>query len=183
VASSIFPVTGQRASECKSLNAMRLRNRAASNDSSATKAIETPAIKNEVRTSMTTNQKLNSSHKTTNKLDSLTDREKWALMMNNEEYTAYCYSQLLQVFTNTHKGQKNDKLQFRTEGLLQAGKLLGLLGRADAAALMDKAHLAVFGQTIEGRKNYKENVKKALVDDNNDFFNIPAYERRKKSAS
>ena len=103
--------------------------------------------------------------------------------MNNEEYFAYCYNQLLQVFTNTHKGQKDDKLKYRTEGLLQAGRLLGLFSRSDAAALMDKAHLEVFGQTIEGRKNYKENVKKALVDDNCDFFNIPAYERRKKSAS
>jgi len=103
--------------------------------------------------------------------------------MNKEEYSAYCYAQLLQVFSHIHKGQKDDKLKFRTEGLLQAGKLLGLLSRTDAAELMDKAHLAVFGQTIEGRKNYKENVRKALVDDNSDFFNIPAYERRKTSAS
>ena len=102
--------------------------------------------------------------------------------MNSKEYSVYCYGQLLEVFTNTHKGQKDDKLQYRTEGLLQAGKLLGLFSRADAADLMDKAHFEVFGQTIEGRKNYKENVKKALVDDNSDFFNIPAYERRKKSA-
>ena len=102
--------------------------------------------------------------------------------MNNEEYSAYCYGQLLQVFTNTHKGQKDDTLKFRTEGLLQAGKLLGVFSRADAAQLMDKAHLEVFDQTIESRKNYKENVKKALDDDNSDFFNIPAYERRKKSA-
>ena len=101
--------------------------------------------------------------------------------MNNKEYSVYCYGQLLEVFTNTNKGQKDDKLQFRTEGLLQAGKLLGLFSREDAAVLMDKAHFEVFSQTIEGRKNYKENVKKALVDDNSDFFNIPAYERRKKS--
>jgi hypothetical protein len=103
--------------------------------------------------------------------------------MNNEEYSAYCYEQLLQVFTNTNKGQKDDKLQYRTEGLLQAGKLLGLFSREDAAELMDKAHIEVFGQTIDGRKNYKESVKKALIDENSDFFNIPAYERRKQSAS
>jgi hypothetical protein len=103
--------------------------------------------------------------------------------MNNEEYSAYCYSQLLKVFTKTHKGQKDDKLKYRTEGLLQAGKLLGLFSRIDSATLMDKAHLEVFGQTIDERKNYKENVKKALVDDNSEFFNIPAYERRKKSVS
>ena len=27
------------------------------------------------------------------------------LTMNNQEYSAYCYSQLVPVFTNTHKGQ------------------------------------------------------------------------------
>jgi hypothetical protein len=101
--------------------------------------------------------------------------------MDKDEYAAYCYGQLLQVFTNTHNGQKDDTLKCRTEGLLQAGKLMDLLSRAEAAELMDKAHLEVFGQTIEGRKTYKDNVKKALSDDNSDFFDIPAYERRKGS--
>lgn len=99
--------------------------------------------------------------------------------MNNQEYSAYCYSQLVQVFTNTRKGQPDDKLKFRTEGLLQAGKLLGFYSRADAAELMNMAHIEVFGQTIEARKNHKENIKKSLVDGESDFFNIPAYERRK----
>jgi hypothetical protein len=102
--------------------------------------------------------------------------------MNNQEYSAYCYSQLVQVFTNTHKGQPDDKLKYRTEGLLQAGKLLGFFSRADAAELMNKAHIEVFGQTIEGRKNHKENLKKSLINDDSDFFNIPAYERLKESA-
>jgi hypothetical protein len=31
--------------------------------------------------------------------------------------------------------------------------------RADAAELMSMAHIEVFGQTIEERKNHKENVK------------------------
>jgi hypothetical protein len=44
------------------------------------------------------------------------------------------------------------------------------------------AHIEVFGQTIEERKNHKENVKKSLIDDDSDFFNIPAYERLKVSA-
>jgi len=99
--------------------------------------------------------------------------------MNNQEYSAYCYSQLVQVFSNTHKGQQDDKLKFRVEGLLQAGKLLGFFSRADAAELINNAHIEVFGQTIEERKNHKEKVKKALIDNDSDFFNIPAYERRK----
>ena len=104
------------------------------------------------------------------------------LTMNNQEYSAYCYSQLVQVFSNTFKGHQNDKLKFRTEGLLQAGKLLGFFSRADASELMNMAHIEVFGQTIEERKNHKENVKKSLIDDDSDFFNIPAYERLKESA-
>lgn len=101
--------------------------------------------------------------------------------MNNEEYSAYCYDQLLQLFTKTKKRQKDDTLRYRTEGLLQAGKLLGIFSKEDAVELMNDAHIDVFGQTVEARRNYKENVKKALVDENNDFFNIPAVERRKKS--
>jgi hypothetical protein len=45
---------------------------------------------------------------------------------------------------------------------------------------MNRAYIEVFGQTIEERKNKKENVKKALIDDDGDFFIIPAYERLKE---
>jgi hypothetical protein len=65
--------------------------------------------------------------------------------------------------------QKDDILKYRTNVLLQAGKLLDLLCRAEAAALMDKAQLGVFALTI----------KNALNDDNSHFFNISAYDRRK----
>ena len=102
--------------------------------------------------------------------------------MNNQEYSTYCYSQLVQVFSNTHKWQKDDKLKFRIEGLLQAGKLLGFFSPDDAKELMNKAHIEVFGQTIEERKNHKGQVKKSLVDDDRDFFNISSYERLKESA-
>ena len=101
--------------------------------------------------------------------------------MNNHEYSAYCYSQLIQVFSDTYKGHQDQKLKFRTEGLLQAGKLLNFFSPADAAELMNMAHIEVFGQTIEERKNHKKNVKKSLIDDDSDFFNIPAYERLKES--
>jgi hypothetical protein len=89
--------------------------------------------------------------------------------MNNQEYSAYCYSQLVQVFSNTHKGQKDDKLKFRTEGLLQAGKLLGFFSPDNAKELMNKAHIEVFGQTVEERKNHNGQVKKSLIDDDSDF--------------
>jgi hypothetical protein len=60
--------------------------------------------------------------------------------MNNQKYSAYCYSQLVQVFSNTLKGQKDDKLKLRTEGLLQAGKLLGFFSPDNAKELMNKAY-------------------------------------------
>jgi hypothetical protein len=47
---------------------------------------------------------------------------------------------------------------------------------------MNNTHIEVFGQTIEERKNHKEQAKKHLTDDDSDFFNIPAYERLKESA-
>jgi hypothetical protein len=101
------------------------------------------------------------------------------MTMNKESFCQYCFKQLLLVFNNSLKGLKDEKLKYRTEGLLQAGQVLGLLSRTEASALMEKAHLQVFGQTIEARKNYKDSVKKALILDDSDFFNIPAIERRK----
>jgi len=65
--------------------------------------------------------------------------------------------------------------------LLQAGKLLGSFSQEDATELMNMAHIEVFDQTIEARKHHIEKVKKSLIDDDSDFFNIPAYERRKES--
>jgi hypothetical protein len=47
---------------------------------------------------------------------------------------------------------------------------------------MNKAHIEVFGQTVEERKNHNGQVKKSLIDDDSDFFNVPAYERLKESA-
>lgn len=101
--------------------------------------------------------------------------------MNNQEYSTHCYSQLVKVFSHTQKRQQDDKLKCRTEGLLQAGRLLGIFSPGEAKELMNKAHVEVFGQTIEERRSRKENVKKALIDDDSDFFNIPAYERLKES--
>jgi hypothetical protein len=86
------------------------------------------------------------------------------------------------VFSNTYKGHQGDKLKFLTEGLLQAGKSLGFFSRSDAAELMNMANIEVFGQIIEEHENHKKNVKKSLIDDDSDFFNIPAYERLKESA-
>jgi hypothetical protein len=40
------------------------------------------------------------------------------LTMNNQAYSAYCYSQLVQVFNDTCKAHQDHKLKLRTEGLL-----------------------------------------------------------------
>ncbi|WP_157828083.1 hypothetical protein [Paraglaciecola sp. MB-3u-78] len=47
--------------------------------------------------------------------------------MNNQEYSAYCYSQLVQVFTNTHKGQPDDELKYVPKDCCKLGSYLAFL--------------------------------------------------------
>jgi len=98
-------------------------------------------------------------------------------MMKKEDYLCCCYDQLLKIFEPTKLHIKDDKQKFRTEGFIHAGKMLGVITNEDAVSIMEQAHFKVFGVSIDARRNRKVSLKEAVARGDDDFINIPAYER------
>lgn len=100
--------------------------------------------------------------------------------MNKKEYLDCCQEQLMAIFNLAKNHKKDDKQKFRTEGFIQAGKILGVISHEDAINVMEKAHFDVFGESIDSRKNRKASLKEAVARGDDNFINIPAYERLSK---
>jgi hypothetical protein len=102
--------------------------------------------------------------------------------MNKQDFSANCHQQLVLVFEKAKAHQKDDKQKHRTEGFIQAGKMLGMISHEEAKEFMERAHFDVFGESIETRKSRKASLKEAVARGDDDFINIPAYERNSSSA-
>lgn len=100
--------------------------------------------------------------------------------MNKEEYLSCCYEQLINIFNLAKNLKKDDKQKFRTEGFIQAGKVLGVISHEDALKVMEQAHFKVFSESIDSRKKRKASLKEAVARGYDNFINIPAYERLSK---
>lgn len=99
--------------------------------------------------------------------------------MDKQQFSQLCYQQLVSIFEQAKSRKKVDIQKHRTEGFIQAGKVLGLLSEHDAIDLMEKAHIDVYGLTIAERKAKSMNLREAIERGDDDFINIPAYERNK----
>ena len=99
--------------------------------------------------------------------------------MTKQEYLYSCYSQLFAVFELAKELKKDDKQKFRTEGFIHAGRALGVISEEEAIKVMEQAHFDVFGETIDDRRKRKASIKEAVAKGDDDFINIPAYERLK----
>mgnify|MGYP001321236971 CR=1 FL=1 len=99
--------------------------------------------------------------------------------MESKAFIEYCAQQLNQVFTATKQGKPNLKLKHQTEGLLRAGELLDIISREQAAVLIEKAHVDVLGVTPLERAERKKSLQDIKDFSSNDFFDIPAIQRRK----
>ncbi len=99
--------------------------------------------------------------------------------MDNQLFIESSYTQLIDIFQKAKDHQKDDKQKHRLEGFLQAGKFTGMITDEEAISLMEKAHYEVFGETIASRKSRKTNLKEAIARGDDDFINIPAFERNK----
>lgn len=99
--------------------------------------------------------------------------------MEKKAFIEYCAQQLNQVFTATKQGKPDLKLKHQTEGLLRAGELLDIVSREQAAALIEKTHVDVFGVTPLERAERKKSLQDIKDFSSNDFFDIPAIHRRK----
>jgi hypothetical protein len=100
--------------------------------------------------------------------------------MNKEEYLSCCYEQLINIFSLAKNHKKDDKQKFRSEGFIQAGKILGVISHEDALKVMEQAHFKVFSESIDSRKKRKASIKEAVAKGDDNFINIPAYERLSK---
>lgn len=101
-------------------------------------------------------------------------------MMNKEEYLDSCRKQLVMIFNLAKNHIKDDKQKYRAEGFIHAGKSLGLISHEEAINVLEKAHFDVFGESIDSRKNRKASLKDAVARGDDNFINIPAYERLSK---
>lgn len=97
--------------------------------------------------------------------------------MNKDEYLNHCYNELVAVFRLSKHNKKDDKLKYRTEGFIHAGKMLGLISHEDALATMEKAHVFVFGEKIQSRQKRKSALKAAIEKGDDTYIDVPAYER------
>jgi hypothetical protein len=102
--------------------------------------------------------------------------------MDKQSFIDSCMHQLIDIFEDAKKHQKNDKKKFRLEGFIHAGKALSIFSNEEAQELMEKAHFSVFGESIESRKLRKANIKEAVARGDDDYIDIPAYERNKGSS-
>jgi len=97
--------------------------------------------------------------------------------MNKQEYLDCCQQQLVKIFNLAKNHIKDDKQKYRAEGFIHAGKSLGIISHDEAINVMEKAHFDVFAESIDSRKNRKASVKEAVARGDDNFINIPAYER------
>jgi len=97
--------------------------------------------------------------------------------MNKEAFKEECKRQLTQYFELLRKNTLDDELKHRVQGFINAGEYLTVISRAEAIALMDETHIAVFGMTHEQRKIRKAEIKAVRNDQDTSIFDIPAVER------
>jgi len=99
--------------------------------------------------------------------------------MNKQKFMDSCFMQLVDVFEDAKSHHKDDKKKYRLEGYIHAAKALGVLSNEEALSLMEDAHLKVFGETIVSRKSRKASLKEAIARGDDDYIDIPAYERNR----
>lgn len=99
--------------------------------------------------------------------------------MTATEYRAYLKETIRKSYENTHSGKPDDKHKYRTEGLIHAARLLGLLSTEDIREIIEVEHQRVFGESVSERKArtaYFEKLKEESIDE---YWEIPAIERNR----
>lgn len=99
--------------------------------------------------------------------------------MDREDFVEYCSEQLKRVFSSTKNGKPDIKLKHRTEGLMQAGELLGVITREESSELIERMHYDVFCESISDRAKRKKLLTELKHSSPDEYFEIPAIERRK----
>lgn len=98
--------------------------------------------------------------------------------MTNEKYIGYPQSELTKSFENTKAGKTDNKQKFRTEGLMHAARLLGVLSSDEVQAMMEQVHVSVFEESIADRATRKASLTQLKETSPDDYFDIPAIRRK-----
>ncbi|MFT4937417.1 MAG: hypothetical protein ACI88A_000432 [Paraglaciecola sp.] len=99
--------------------------------------------------------------------------------MDKNTFRHYCAEQLQLVYQATKDGKPNIPLKHRTEGLLLAAELLDIINREAAMDLLEDEHMKVFGESISQRQQRKQALSELKSSSPDDYFEIPAIERRR----
>ena len=97
--------------------------------------------------------------------------------MTHDEFLGYCREQLILSFRNTLSGKPDNVQKHRTEGLIQAAKLLGIASHSDISQIIEEEHLAVFGETVSERTARKKSLAELKEQSPDIYYDIPAIER------
>ena len=98
--------------------------------------------------------------------------------MTSLDFSDFCYQQLIALFQESQRNLRNDRKKHHVEGLLHAGVLMDMFTHGQAQLMMERAHVEVFGETIEERQLNKTALKKAIAEGNDDYIDIPAFIRQ-----
>lgn len=97
--------------------------------------------------------------------------------MTEQEYVAYLRDSIHKNYVNTHIGKPDDKHKYRTEGLIHAARLLGLLTATEINHIIESEHHRVFDESVAERKARKASFEKLKEESIDDYFEVPAIER------
>lgn len=98
--------------------------------------------------------------------------------MHAEEFIGYCRSQLMLGFQHILAGKYDEKHKYRTEGLLQAVRVLGIMSTEEVTRLIEQTHLEVMGETVAARKARKDSLAQLKDNAPDEYYDIPAIYRK-----
>jgi len=91
------------------------------------------------------------------------------------------YRRLVKLFEKVKANKTVDKEKHRLEGFLHAGEYLNFITHSDGEQLLEEAHMQVFGESIQSRQSRKEQLRRAVEIDDEDYFETPAILRNKNT--
>ncbi|GAB55704.1 hypothetical protein GPUN_1587 [Glaciecola punicea ACAM 611] len=75
--------------------------------------------------------------------------------MTNNEFLDYCKSELTNSLHNTKLRKPDDKQKYRTEGLLHAARLMGLMSVQQVSHMIATEHQAFLGKVWSNDKRVR----------------------------
>ena len=97
--------------------------------------------------------------------------------MDKTYFKSEAYRQLIDVFNKTLAKQPDMEAKARTQGFIYAGQFMQIITHDEARALIEKAHIEVFGVISAERKTITAKQKLAFETHDYEYFEIPTIER------